>query len=85
MLIQIKTGEAVPDYPDIIDLEGDDLYFDAVERLPPVQAAEDPQLADALENPPLLDILDNELHVDDQAEENGDQGGYVALFGLPGD
>ncbi|KAG0425626.1 hypothetical protein HPB47_027219 [Ixodes persulcatus] len=32
------------------------------------------QLADALENPPLLDILDNELHVDDQAEENGDQG-----------
>ncbi|KAG0429575.1 hypothetical protein HPB47_023505 [Ixodes persulcatus] len=64
----------VPDYPDIIDLEGDDLYFDAVERLPPVQAAEDLQLADALENPPLLDILDNELHVDDQAEENGDQG-----------
>ncbi|KAG0415719.1 hypothetical protein HPB47_007106 [Ixodes persulcatus] len=65
---------AVPDYPDIIDLEGDDLYVDAVEHLPTVQAAEDPQLADALENPPLLDILDNELHVDDQAEENGDQG-----------
>ncbi|KAG0435886.1 hypothetical protein HPB47_018263 [Ixodes persulcatus] len=76
---------AVPDYPDIIDLEGDDLYVDAVEHLPTVQAAEDPQLVDALENPPLLGILDNELHVDDQAEENGDQGCYVALFGLPGD
>ncbi|KAG0426120.1 hypothetical protein HPB47_026751 [Ixodes persulcatus] len=70
------TPPAVPDYPDIIDLdlEGEDLYVDAVEHLPTVQAAEDPQLADALENPPLLDILDNELHVDDQAEENGDQG-----------
>ncbi|KAG0413749.1 hypothetical protein HPB47_009082 [Ixodes persulcatus] len=72
--LRLKRSPAVPDYPDIIDLEGDDLYFDAVERLPPVQAAKDPQLADALENPPLLDILDNELHVDDQAEENGDQG-----------
>ncbi|KAM7313162.1 hypothetical protein ISCGN_003051 [Ixodes scapularis] len=68
------TRPAVPDYPDIIDIEGDDLYVDAVESLPPVQAAEDPNLADAHENPPLLDILDNELHVEDQVEENGDQG-----------
>ncbi|KAG0420705.1 hypothetical protein HPB47_003340 [Ixodes persulcatus] len=67
-------GPAVPDYPDKIDIEGDDLYVDAVESLPPVQAAEDPNLANALENPLLLDILDNELQIDDQVEENGDQG-----------
>ncbi|CAN7977520.1 unnamed protein product [Ixodes persulcatus] len=77
------TRPAVPDYLDIIDIEGDDLYVDAVESLPPVQATEDPNLADALENPPLLDILDNELHVDDQVEENGDQGTDTGQHNTP--